>query len=84
MFSTVAKSVSGSQCLCSTKFVFLSQEHTLADIHNMHKHDFLHKKIISEEKIIISASDKYFAFFIVNVYCTSTSAQIGYALTVCL
>ena len=42
MFSTVAKSVSGSQCLCSTKFVFLSQEHT--DIHNTHKHDFLHKK----------------------------------------
>ena len=42
MFSTVAKSVSGSQCLCSTKFVFLSQEHT--DIHDTHKHDFLHKK----------------------------------------
>ena len=66
MFSTVAKSVSGSQCLCSTKFVFLSQEHTLADIHNTHKHDFLHKKIISEEKIVISTSDKYCAFFIVN------------------
>ena len=64
MFSTVAKSVSGSQCLCSTKFVFLSQEHT--DIHSMHKHDFLHKKIIREEKIIISTSDKYCAFFIVN------------------
>ena len=44
MFSTVAKSVSGSQCLCSTKFVFLSQEHTSTDIHNTHKHDFLHKK----------------------------------------
>ena len=42
MFSTVAKSVSGSQCLCSTKFVFLSQEHT--GIHYTHKHDFLHKK----------------------------------------
>ena len=64
MFSTVAKSVSGSQCLCSTKFVFLSQEHT--DIHNMHKHDFLHKKIISKEKIIISTLDKYCAFIIVN------------------
>ena len=64
LFSTVAKSVSGSQCLCSTKFVFLSQEHT--DIHNTHKHDFLHKKIISEEKIIISTLDKYCAFIIVN------------------
>ena len=64
MFSTVAKSVSGSQCLCSTKFVFLSQEHT--DIHNTHKHDFLHKKIISEEKIIISTLDKYCAFINVN------------------
>ena len=42
MFSTAAKSVSGSQCLCSTKFVFLSQEHT--DIQNTHKHDFLNKK----------------------------------------
>ena len=56
MFSTVAKSVSGSHCLCSTKFVFLSQEHT--DIHSTHKHDFLHKKI-SEEKIINSTLDKY-------------------------
>ena len=45
--------------------VFVS-EHTLADIHNTHKHDFLHKKIISEEKIINSLSDKYCAFFIVN------------------
>ena len=59
MFSTVAKSVSGSQCLWSTKFVFLSQEHT--DIHNTQKHDFLHKKIISEEKINISTLDKYCA-----------------------
>ena len=42
----------------------LSQEHT--DIHNTHKHDFLHKKIISEEKIIISTLDKYCAFIIVN------------------
>ena len=41
-FSTVAKSVFCSQCLCSTKFVFLSKEHT--DIHNTHKHDFLYKK----------------------------------------
>ena len=64
MFSTVAKSVSGSQCLCSTKFGFLSQEHT--DIHNTHKNDFLHKKLISEEKIIISTLDKYCAFIIVN------------------
>ena len=64
MFITVAKSVSGSQCLCSTKFVFLSQEHT--DIHNTHKHDFLHKNIISEEKIIISTLDKYCAFIILN------------------
>ena len=64
MFSTVAKSVSGSQCLCSTNFVFLSQEHT--DKHNTHKHDFLHKKIISEEKIISSTLDKYCAFIIVN------------------
>ena len=64
MFSTVAKSVSGSQCLCSTKFVFLSQEHT--DKHNTREHDFLHKKIISEEKIIISTLDKYCAFIIVN------------------
>ena len=55
MFSSVAKSVSGSQCLCSTKFVFLSQEHT--DIQNTHKHDFLNKKIISEEKTSISTSD---------------------------
>ena len=62
MFSTVAKSVSGSQCLCSTKFVFLSQEHT--DIQNTHKHDFLNKKIISEEKIIISTLGKYSAFIL--------------------
>ena len=60
MFSTVAKSVSGSQCLCSTKS--LSQEHT--DIHHTHKHDFLHKKIIGEEKIIISTLDKYCDFII--------------------
>ena len=33
--------------------------------HNTHKHDFLHKKIISEEKIIISTFDKYCAFIIV-------------------
>ena len=64
MFSTVAKSVSGSQCLCSTKFVFLSQEHT--DIQNTHKHDFLNKKIISEEKLIISTLGKYCAFIFVN------------------
>ena len=66
MFSTVAKSVSGShwQCLCSTKFVFLSQEHT--DIQNTHKHDFLNKKVISEEKIIISTLGKYCAFIFVN------------------
>ena len=64
MFSTVAKSVSGSQCLCSNKFVFLSQEHT--DIHNTHKHEILHKKINSEEKIIISTLDKYCAFIFVN------------------
>ena len=63
MFSSVAKSVSGSQCLCSTKFMFLSQEHT--DIHNTHKHDFLHK-IITSEEIIISTLDKYCAFIIVN------------------
>ena len=37
-----------------------------AYIHNTHKHDFLHKKIISEEKIIISTLDKYCAFIIVN------------------
>ena len=55
MGSTVAKSVSGSQSLYSTKFVFLSQEHT--DIHSTHKHDFLHKKIISERKIITSLGD---------------------------
>ena len=40
-------------CLRLTVFVLnqvrvLSQEHT--DIHNTHKQDFLHKKIISEEK----------------------------------
>ena len=64
LFSTVAKSVSGSQCLCSTKFVFLSQEHT--DIQNTHKHDLLNKKIISEEKIIISTLGKYCAFIFVN------------------
>ena len=44
--------------------MFLSQEHT--DIHNTHKHDFLRKKIISEENIIISTLDKYCAFIIVN------------------
>ena len=86
MFSTVAKSVSGSQCLCSNKFVFLSQKHT--DIHNTHKHDFLHKKIISEEKIIISTLDKYYAFIIVNfiLYFNKCTKLIGYALimTVCL
>ena len=64
MFNTVAKSVSGSQCLRSTKFVFLSQEHT--DIHNTHKHDFLRTKKIIEEKINISTLDKYCAFIIVN------------------
>ena len=64
IFSTVAKSVSGSQCLCSTKFVFLSQEHT--DIHNTPNMTFYTKKIISEEKIIISTLDKYCAFIIVN------------------
>ena len=42
IFSTVAKSVSGSQCLCSTKFVFLSQEHT--DIHNTPYMTFYTKK----------------------------------------
>ena len=52
IFSTVAKSVSGSQCLCSTKFVFFV---TGAYRHTQHAiHEFLHKKIISEEKIIIS------------------------------
>ena len=65
MFSTVAKSVSGSQCLCSTKFVCLSQEHT--DIHNTYKHDCDTKKYwISEEKIIVSTLDKYCAFIILN------------------
>ena len=44
--------------------MFLSQEHT--DIHNTHKHEFLYKKIISEEKIIISTLDKYCTFIIVN------------------
>ena len=35
--------------------------------HTQHAmHDFLHKKIISEEKIIISTLDKYCAFIIVN------------------
>ena len=64
IFSTVAKSVSGSQCLCSTKFVFFV---TGAYRHTQHAiHDFLHKKIISEEKIIISTLDKYCAFIIVN------------------
>ena len=76
MFSPVAKSVSGSQSLCSTKFVFLSQEHT--DIHNTHKHDFLHKKIISEEKIIISTLDKYCAFIIVNfILCFNKCTKRG-------
>ena len=84
MFCTVAKSVSGSQCLCSNKFVFLSQEHT--DIHNTHKHDFLHKKI-SEEIIIISTLDKYCAFIIVNFilyFNKCTNRLYSYALTVCL
>ena len=44
--------------------MFLSQEHT--DIQNTHKHDFLNKKIISEEKIIISTLGKYCAFIFVN------------------
>ena len=47
----------------------------------------IHKQIISEEKIIISTLDKYCAFIIVNFilyFIESTSAQIGYALTVCL
>ena len=61
MFSAVTESVSGSQCLCSTKFMFC-----LRSMHNTHKHDFLPKKIISEEKIIISTLDKYCAFIIVN------------------
>ena len=86
IFSTVAKSVLRSQCLCWTKFVFLSQEHT--DIHNTHKHDFLYKKIIiiSEEKMIISTLDKYsIVLSLLRIlHCASTSAQIGYALTVCL
>ena len=64
IFSAVAKSALGSHCLCPTKFVFLSQEHT--DIHNTHKHDFSYKNIISEEKIIISTSEKYCAFIIVD------------------
>ena len=35
--------------------------------HTQHAiHDFFHKKIISEEKIIISTLDKYCAFIIVN------------------
>ena len=90
MFSTVAKSVSGAQRLCSTKFVFLSQEHT--DIHNTHKHDFLRTKKIIEEKIIISTLDKYCAFIIVNFIlyfnkCTNTlradSLSLNCILVVC-
>ena len=51
--------------MCSTKFVFLSQEHT--DIHNTHKHDLHKQKIISvEEKIVISTLYKHCAFIIVN------------------
>ena len=54
--------------------------------HTQHAQTWLFtQKIISEEKIIISTLDKCCAFTIVGiVYCTSTSAQIGYVLTVCL
>ena len=88
MFITVAKSVSGSQCLCSTKFVFLSQEHT--DIQNTHKHDFLNKKIISEEKIIISTLGKYCAFIIVSFIllyfnkCTNRLCADSFSLNYCI
>ena len=44
--------------------VFVSGAYRHTD--NTHKHDFLHKKIISEEKIFISTLDKYCAFIIVN------------------
>ena len=82
MFSTVAKSVSGSQFLCQPSSCYCIREHT--DIHNTHKHDFLHTKKISEEKIIISTLDKYCAFIIVNFILYFNKCTNRLRLTVCL
>ena len=63
MFSTVAKSVSGSQCLCSTKLVFCRRS---IQIYTTRTNMTFYTKKNSEEKIIISTLDKYCAFIIIN------------------
>ena len=58
-----SQNLSQAHSVYTIKFVFLSQEHTHTTRTNM---TFFTKKIISEEKIIISTLDKNCAFIIVN------------------
>ena len=53
-------------CLRLTVFVLNQVCIFVSGTYRHTQHDFLHKKIISEEKIIISTLDKYCAFIIVN------------------